>query len=64
MKCPNCETTLIWSGDHDCNWHRYPEPPTEPSYITSEYTCDNEKCNVTIVSVEKAPIKQKHTKPC
>ena len=41
MKCYNCDTELIWGGDHDCE-------EDEDHLIVSNLSCPN--CNAFIVS--------------
>lgn len=41
MKCPTCESNLIWGGDH--------MPEAEP--MVSNYSCPTEDCDVEMILV-------------
>ena len=46
MKCSNCDTELIWGGDHD-----YDDCSCEGEGIVSNLSCPNDDCNVHLVLV-------------
>lgn len=41
MKCTNCETEIIWGGDHS-----YEDYGLEGEGIVSNYSCPNDDCSV------------------
>ena len=41
LKCPTCESNLIWGGDH--------MPEAEP--MVSNYSCPTEDCDVEMILV-------------
>lgn len=48
MICPNCLDSLIWGGDHDNENYGI-----EEAGIVSNYTCSNEICEVTEITIYK-----------
>lgn len=46
MKCPNCETQLIWGGDHS-----YEDYGRDGEGIVSNSICPDEKCDVDTVLI-------------
>ena len=46
MKCCNCESELIWGGDHD-----YDDYSCEGEGIVSNLSCPKDDCNVQLVLI-------------
>jgi hypothetical protein len=46
MKCPNCNSNLIWGGDHS-----YEDYGVDGDGIVGNYTCSNNKCDVEDVYI-------------
>lgn len=44
MKCPKCETELIWGGDND-----YEDYGMEGEGVVSNSSCVNDECDVETV---------------
>lgn len=56
MKCPKCNDSLIWGGDHS-----YEDYGLEGEGIVSNHTCYNKKCSVdTVLIYESASAKKKN----
>lgn len=57
MKCPNCNSNLVWGGDQDY------DDFGEAIGIVSNYSCNDEKCFVDLVVVHQylEPFDDEHT---